>query len=244
MNQSESHESPFAALLSSSRYRDVGIERLELRHRFIIDPNREYIAGNKVLDLACHDGRWSYAFAAAGASRVDGIEFRQHLIDEFNQNSESSELKLRINLWQGDIFVEMEKLAATGATNDVVAVLGIFYHIMDHYRLLKLARSLHPRLMIIDSEFSTAKHPMIAIRRERTEKDLNSAAHFKGQGVAPIGLPSPSALELMADTIGYDVTWLNWDEVPADQRKPVADYFGPIRGNATLRRHTAALWAR
>ena len=43
------------------------VHRLDQRHRLIIDPFQPQIAGARVLDLAAHDGRWSYALAHAGA---------------------------------------------------------------------------------------------------------------------------------------------------------------------------------
>lgn len=44
------------------------IYRLNQRHKLIIDPFLPQIEGARVLDIAAHDGRWSYALAAAGAS--------------------------------------------------------------------------------------------------------------------------------------------------------------------------------
>lgn len=40
---------------------------LEKRHTFLIDPFKDYLQGATVLDIAAHDGRSSYALAAAGA---------------------------------------------------------------------------------------------------------------------------------------------------------------------------------
>ena len=56
------------------------IFRLVQRHRLIIDPFAEQIAGARILDLAAHDGRWSYALANAGAKNVIGVEARQELL--------------------------------------------------------------------------------------------------------------------------------------------------------------------
>jgi predicted RNA methylase len=43
-------------------------------------PFASEISGARVLDLASHDGRWSYAFAGVGAASVVGIEGRQEMI--------------------------------------------------------------------------------------------------------------------------------------------------------------------
>ena len=58
---------------------DTRGRRMEYRHAALIAANRERIAGLRVLDLASHDGRWSFAALQAGATRVTGIEARPEL---------------------------------------------------------------------------------------------------------------------------------------------------------------------
>ena len=41
------------------------IKRLHQRHKLIVEPFLPRIRGARVLDLAAHDGRWSYALAHA-----------------------------------------------------------------------------------------------------------------------------------------------------------------------------------
>lgn len=75
-------------------------ERLSLRHDHSIKPFKDAIAGAKVLDLAAHDGRWSYALAQAGARRVLGIEARQELVDGFKQFPKDDAFA-KVDLMQG-----------------------------------------------------------------------------------------------------------------------------------------------
>ncbi|NWN51205.1 hypothetical protein HT121_28335 [Pseudomonas sp. MAFF 301514] len=63
-----SHTSPFP-------------DRLNSRHSAIMERNREFIKGKRILDIASHDGRWSFAALQAGAAHVTGIEPRQELIN-------------------------------------------------------------------------------------------------------------------------------------------------------------------
>src|SRR6266446_801015 len=56
-------------------------ERLNERYRALISPNEEFIRGKTILDLAAHDGRWSFAALKAGARHVTGIEGRAHLVE-------------------------------------------------------------------------------------------------------------------------------------------------------------------
>lgn len=67
---------PFDFLKDIGEYRenDTSVHRLNQRHKLIVDPFREQIVSARVLDVACHDGRWSYVLAAAGAAEVVGVE--------------------------------------------------------------------------------------------------------------------------------------------------------------------------
>jgi predicted RNA methylase len=54
--------------------------RLAASYSAIIKAHQALIGGSRVLDLASHDGRWSFAALAAGAAHVVGIEARQELV--------------------------------------------------------------------------------------------------------------------------------------------------------------------
>jgi 2-polyprenyl-3-methyl-5-hydroxy-6-metoxy-1,4-benzoquinol methylase len=60
--------------------------RLNKRHRALIDSNEAIIRGKSVLDIASHDGRWSLAAYRAGACHVVGIEAREHLVKSAQAN--------------------------------------------------------------------------------------------------------------------------------------------------------------
>jgi hypothetical protein len=48
--------------------------RLNQRYRACLEWNEPVIRGNRILDIASHDGRWSFAALKTGASHVVGIE--------------------------------------------------------------------------------------------------------------------------------------------------------------------------
>src|ERR1700688_4976038 len=60
--------------------------RLNARWRAVIDWNKAVLTGRRVLDLGCHDGRWSFAALEAGACHVIGIEARAHLARKAAEN--------------------------------------------------------------------------------------------------------------------------------------------------------------
>lgn len=212
-------------------------ERMDRRHERLIDPLRPALQGARVLDLAAHDGRWSYAFAAAGARQVIGVEGRQELINRFTQYPDD-DARQRVTLIHADIFDYLESAIAAEECFDVVAVLGIFYHIMDHARLLSLIAQVQPRLVVIDSEFARRPGPVIALVRERTDVHLNAIPARAGQNMRVKGVPSRAAMEVMAEDAGFKLDWIDWDSLPEEKRTGVADYFraGPMqRGSCILR---------
>jgi hypothetical protein len=202
------------------------ITRLNKRYDFLITPYADEIAGSRVLDLAAHDGRWAYALSSAGATEVLGVEWRPELIAQFDAYP-AGDAKDRVSLIQGDVYLAIAQLVAEGRTFDVVSVYGLYYHLMDHYGLLKLIKQLEPRLIIIDSEFYLSPEPAVRLQLEDPTNKLNSIEHEPGQEQAPVGFPSRAAMEMMATSLGYDVTWADWETVPEDQREGIFAYYRP-----------------
>jgi hypothetical protein len=214
------------------------LRRLAKRHRLVIDPFRDEIRDARLLDLGAHDGRWCYAFALAGAREVVGVEPRADLTAGFARYPDDA-AKSRVRLVEGEAVPALETFAASGERFDVVAVLGVFYHLIEHFRLLWLIRQTAPRLVIVDSEFSLARAPVIELSRERTDKALNAVAQLGGQRRAIKGVPSLSAMEQLADALDYEVQWV--DPAPlAPDPEGVRDYFR----QRTVRRAVCALRPR
>jgi hypothetical protein len=142
--------SEFYDFLGSLGYKPHAVSRMNLRHRHIIEPWRNEIEGSRVLDLGSHDGRWGYAFAAAGAASVLGIEGRAELAAQYASLPDSP-FKDKVQLVIGDFVTEMDHLIAEKACFDIVACLGVYYHTMEHYRMMLQMASFKPRLIIIAS---------------------------------------------------------------------------------------------
>lgn len=227
-------------------YKDAkaqGIHRLNKRHAFLIEPFRKELEGARVLDLGSHDGRWPYALAAAGAAHVVGVEGRADIVAQFADFPDTPH-KQRVELRVGDLFEALEGEAAEGVRYDVVAVFGVFYHVMDHLRLLRLVQALGPRLVLIDSDFVTERAPLIWLTTERTGGKLNAIATAEGQERALVGTPSFRAMEMMAEALDYDLAWLDWQQVPKGERVGLRDYYNARKRGRSVRRATCALRPR
>jgi len=215
---------------------DRTVERLNARHRLIIDPFQPQIEGARVLDIACHDGRWSYALAAAGAKEVIGIEIRQELLDRYKSFPET-DFKHKVSLRQSDLYDGLETLIADNETFDVVAVYGIFYHVMDHFRLLSLVQKLSPQIIIIDSEFIITDNAMVQILKEEISNPLNATSDVPGVEQTVVGVPSRRATEFMASALNYETTWMDQALILGDDRSGMHDYFRDgrkVRGTCAL----------
>ncbi|MFN3208426.1 MAG: methyltransferase domain-containing protein [Roseovarius sp.] len=200
------------------------IYRLNQRHKLIIAPFRPQIEGARVLDIAAHDGRWSYALAAAGAAEVVGVEARPELVARFGAFPDT-EFKPRVRLTCGDLFTDLEARARAGETFDVVALYGIFYHVMDHFRLLSLIRALQPGLVIIDSEFIVIDNAMIQVLKEEVANPLNAVTEVEGRSHTVVGVPSRKATEFMAEALNFDCTWIDHDLILGEDTRGMHDYY-------------------
>ena len=132
----------------------------------------------------------------------------------------------------------MPRLAREGQRFDIVSVLGIYYHITTHYTLLSEIRALRPKLILIDSEFMNTNDAIIRLIKEDSRKHMNSLPEYEGQDMVVKGVPSRGAMEMMAESLGYSVEWLDWSKLPPRKRVGVQDYFreGPkTRATCALR---------
>ncbi|PWG15697.1 class I SAM-dependent methyltransferase [Salibaculum griseiflavum] len=209
--------------------------RLNKRRDVLIEPFLDEIKGATVLDLGAYDGRWSYAFAGAGAKKVVGIEGRAETAARLADYPDAK-LRKTIDMRVGDLFDEIDKAVEAGETYDVIAVFGILYHIMDHLRLFISLRKLKPKLIIVDSEFVQRPGATIHLSREKTDKPLNALPQIAGQHEAVKGVMSFRALEVIAECLDLDLDWSDWDAL--DDRTGVPDYFrtkGARRATCVMR---------
>lgn len=124
--------------------------RLNQRYRSLIQNNQEILRGASILDLASHDGRWSFAALKSEATKVTGIEGREGLVRHGLKNMEEYGIpRERYHFTCGDVFQELDSLQP--GSFDVVFCFGFFYHIMNHMLFLTKIQRLRPRYLVIDT---------------------------------------------------------------------------------------------
>jgi predicted nicotinamide N-methyase len=119
--------------------------RLNARYKALIESNLPLIQNKTVLDLASHDGRWSFAAIKNGAKYVIGIEDRRHLVENAIRDMKTYGIT-------ADVHYEIAKLEAN--IIDTVFLFGYFYHTMNHIPLLREIKRIKPRYIILDSSVS------------------------------------------------------------------------------------------
>lgn len=189
--------------------------RLNLRHEAMITDNVDVIKGARVLDLASHDGRWSFAALKAGAAHVTGIEARDHLVAHARQSfAEEGVDPADYDLRLGDMFTE---LSEGDIKVDVVLCLGFMYHTLRYPELLHGMRMTGARHIILDTNVAQVEGAYIKLRAERNWIESMAAAdEFTHTSRTLSGLPSVPAIRKMMSAYGY--RWekrVNWQALAA-----------------------------
>jgi ubiquinone/menaquinone biosynthesis C-methylase UbiE len=214
--------------------------RLNARWRAIIGWNTAILAGRRVLDLGCHDGRWSFAALEAGARHVIGIEARAHLVQKAAENFSHYGVSAdSYDFVTGDAVEALRALKP--ASIDVVMCLGFFYHTLEHMRLLLEARRLGAEYIIIDTSISPAKEPIVALAFESTEDTRNAVDYgLTGNNKALVGVPSRSGLLAMLDYAGYQADFFDWQNNAVGDWTDLPDYAAHLRVTVRAQRQQTA----
>ena len=176
------------------------LDRLNARYLGLIHANRDLINGARVLDLASHDGRFSFAALQNGAARVVGIEHEPHLVRKANENMEQHGVDPdRYEFVLGDMFDRIPEAEPC----DIVFCFGILYHINDHMRLLSTIAELEPRTVIIDSNVSHIDRAAIELRAPVAGNPPPVGAQLEGW-------PSKTGLDAMLSSFGWTFRYFDW----------------------------------
>jgi hypothetical protein len=198
-------------------------DRLNARHLAIVKRNASWLAGARVLDIASHDGRWTFAALKAGASHVIGIEPRQELIDSARETfSEYGIADGTHELWNSGV---ME--AIDGVRVDTVLCLGFYYHTRYHIDLLDRIERTGARLVVIDTEIVPEKLHLSSangeprqvfgnpfsfdlIRDEVGDQQMAFSDSATRNGYTLVMRPSRAAIHAMAAHFGFRVSEFDW----------------------------------
>lgn len=202
--------------------------RLRLRHRAIVRDNASIFDGARVLDIASHDGRWSFAAQHAGAAYTTGIEARPELVDNAVSNFEYYGVeKDRYRFIQGDV-VDVLSRPDHGIRADVVMCLGFLYHTIRYPELFMGIRSVGPKYLLVDTAVWPSNQLVVKINAEDVgvqSQAAGGALAFGGRML--VGRPSAPALDFLLESYGFEVVKkFDWQGLLANRpgTKPVSTY--------------------
>ena len=189
-------------------------ERLNARYTGLIHRHRHLLDGARVLDLASHDGRFSFAALDAGAAHVVGIEIDGDLVAAANANFEAEGVDpSRYEFVQRDLFRHFDDLEQF----DVVLCFGILYHVNDHMQLLTNIARVEPQWLIIDTKVSQLDGAVVELRSAFGESPPPPGSYLEGY-------PTPAALQAMLAYFGWAVEPLDWRAAGLLDGPQMADY--------------------
>jgi len=182
--------------------------RLNTRVDMLIKNNLEIIQNKNILDIACHDGRFSFAALKHGAAHVLCIDSNRKIIENGINNMKKYDIPdTKYNFIIGDIFQEIQKIKPNQI--DTVFCFGFFYHIINHVFLLSQIRRLKPQYLILDTNIFVSDKPIMEILLEEKYGSTIANKDTKDHKTL-VGVPSKSTIELMLENLKFNYKYLDW----------------------------------
>ncbi|GAA5145080.1 hypothetical protein GCM10023340_13800 [Nocardioides marinquilinus] len=202
-------------------------DRLDLRHLAIVEEFRDSFEGRRVVDIASHDGRWSYAALHAGASAVTGVEIRPDLVAQAEASLTHFEVDPdRFRFVTGDAVAGLEEAGEC----DTVLCLGFLYHTLNYNHLLAGIRATGADHVVVDTFVGPGDQsvPMVLVVAEDVEREGNAAPDDLSTGDRVlVGRPTVAALDVMFEAHGFRLDRrVDWEALLAahPEARGIGDY--------------------
>ena len=190
--------------------------RFQQRWEMIVGRHRPLFEKARVLDLAAHDGRWSFAALKAGAAYVEGVEARPELVDGATANFRHYGVDdAAAKFLCADVVDYLGH--ASLPRFDVVLNLGFLYHTMKHLQVIEGMARTGARHFVIDTSIGKGEGAFIQLMTEDADDFRNAvrADRERPKNVL-VGAPSKDAVRMMLDDVGYDCEEVDWFAHVAD----------------------------
>ena len=198
------------------------------RFKAIIESNSDIIKNSSILDIASHDGRWSFAALKNGAKNVLGIEAREYLVKNSYQNMIT--YKIEPNSYQfvtNDIHKEIQNLKPNQF--DIIFCLDFLYHTIEHNFLFSQIKRLNPKFIVIDTRIDLSNERIIKLHVDRPTKfgEAHAFPYDKSKQEILVGTPSKLGLEMMLNCFGFtEISYFDWKNKIQNFRNLVDYYYG------------------
>ncbi|MCW3126038.1 MAG: type 11 methyltransferase [Bacteroidetes bacterium] len=155
-----------------------------------------------VLDLAAHDGRWSWAARFMGANHVTAVEINPIHLEAYSNNMAAIEFDTKwYSLIQDDV---VHFLESSNAKFDLVLCLGWFYHTTYQIDVIKHLALITNEMLVLDTECINDSESAYFKVRLNKDHSLSSYTESFTQ------IPSLACIRLLLGYYGFKYTEYNW----------------------------------
>jgi SAM-dependent methyltransferase len=219
----------------------AGMNRLNWRSEILFSRNRPQIAGMRVLDLACANGRMSFPCLELGARSVIGLEGRQSRIDDGKMRFSKLPYADNMTFVKGDVFDFLDRTDPD--TFDVILCLGFLYHTTRQVDFFRACKRLQPQTVIVDTAVAKnywwfgqknfGKPPALFFEQDNPgiERDTIDDDGF-------VYWPSTSFLETMFERTGFQPRRLAYNAAEIKDWSGMEDYRSGIHASYVATRPT------
>ncbi len=192
------------------------LDRLNLRHVALIEQNADVLKGRSVVDIASHDGRWSFAALEAGASHVIGIEGRRSLVLNARETLRTKGVSPdRYRFVRGDVH---QRIHRPEIVAEVVMCFGFLYHTARYVELFSGIASTGAEYVLVDTRVIPGDRPIVEMHSEGIGNQALAIRDRYTLGKRNISAtPSEAAVLLMLDAAGYELDQrTDWEALLAE----------------------------
>jgi 2-polyprenyl-3-methyl-5-hydroxy-6-metoxy-1,4-benzoquinol methylase len=126
----------------------AGPARLNYRANFIL--KKCNLKNKRILELGSHNGRFTYVCLKLGCKSIVGVEYSKKYTEAANANLKSfPQFSGKYQNVTSDLTAFLKTVQE--GEYDIILGMGIFYHILDQFEILKEIKRIKPKLLIVDT---------------------------------------------------------------------------------------------
>ena len=165
--------------------------------------HQDSLRNKVVLDLACHDGESTHVIQQLGALHIFGVDVRSHLIEAAREKITGN-----VDFFVGDI-TDPAMISQLVDKSDTVVILGVLYHLFDHFRFLSTILKPNIQHCIIETVCGPESlNPEMFWGFEKTDRDTNG--WYASIDTIPNGTPNLSWIIQSSKIFGFDCDWVEY----------------------------------
>ncbi len=209
--------------------------RLNWRTHVFLTRYRDLVAGQRVLDLASHDGRLAYACANLGARHVVGIEGRPDLVTVARQHFKT--LGVPDDSYEfhvGDLHAFLERCSPWQF--DTILCCGFFYHTIRHVEIVRQFNRLAPQAVILDTQVTLGDPMTMQFALEQFDFEDESSKLHTIDSHKLSGRPSRSLTEALLRIHGFEPEEIRWRDLDIEDWSGLEAYRDGLRTTWVARR--------